>query len=340
MLTDQLPATAPAAPAVPARTEAFTFGDPTPVLDGRGVLDYLECWQNGRWYEPPVALDGLSKTTRSNPFLQSGLIFKRNMLARTFKPHRLLTREAFEQLSLDWITLGNGYLERRRNRMGAALTLAAPLSKYMRRGVTDGEYFQVRTWHDEHAFEPGSVFQLREADVDQELYGLPEWMPAMQSALLNESATLFRRKYYNNGSHAGFILYLTDPQQSQEDVDALRNAMKGAKGPGNFRNLFLYSPGGNKDGLKLIPVSEVAAKDEFSGIKGITRDDMLAALRIPPQLMGIVPQNAGGFGSIREAAAVWAANELEPLQARMLKINDWVGDEVISFAPYAPPAAA
>ncbi len=41
MLTHQLPATAPAAPAVPARTEAFTFGDPTPVLDGRGVLDYL-----------------------------------------------------------------------------------------------------------------------------------------------------------------------------------------------------------------------------------------------------------------------------------------------------------
>ncbi|MFB9038506.1 phage portal protein, partial [Xanthomonas arboricola] len=191
MLTDQLPATAPAAPAVPARTEAFTFGDPTPVLDGRGVLDYLECWQNGRWYEPPVALDGLSKTTRSNPFLQSGLIFKRNMLARTFKPHRLLTREAFEQLSLDWITLGNGYLERHRNRMGGALSLAAPLSKYMRRGITEGEYFQVHTWHDEHVFEPGSVFQLREADVDQELYGLPEWMPAMQSALLNESATLF-----------------------------------------------------------------------------------------------------------------------------------------------------
>ncbi|KGT56461.1 Presumed portal vertex protein [Xanthomonas citri pv. fuscans] len=337
MLTDQLPA---AAPAQATRAEAFTFGDPTPVLDGRGVLDYLECWQNGRWYEPPVALDGLSKTTRSNPFLQSGLIFKRNMLARTFRPHRLMTREAFEQLSLDWITLGNGYLERRRNRMGGALSLTAPLSKYMRRGITEGEYFQVRTWHDEHVFEPGSVFQLREADVDQELYGLPEWMPAMQSALLNESATLFRRKYYNNGSHAGFILYLTDPQQSQEDVDALRNAMKGAKGPGNFRNLFLYSPGGNKDGLKLIPVSEVAAKDEFSGIKGITRDDMLAALRIPPQLMGIVPQNAGGFGSIREAAAVWAANELEPLQARMLKINDWVGDDVISFTPYAPPATA
>lgn len=27
---------------------------------------------------------------------------------------------------------------------------------------------------------------------------------ALQSAWLNEAATLFRRKYYKNGSHAGF----------------------------------------------------------------------------------------------------------------------------------------
>lgn len=126
----------------------------------------------------------------------------------------------------------------------------------------------------------------------------------MQSALLNESATLFRRKYYNNGSHAGFILYLTDSQPGGGDVDNLREALRQSRGPGNFRNLFVHSPGGSKDGLKLIPVSEVAAKDEFTGIKSVTRDDMLASLRTPPQLLGIVPQNSGGFGSIREAAMV------------------------------------
>jgi capsid portal protein len=49
----------------------------------------------------------------------------------------------------------------------------------------------------------------------------------------------------------------------------------------------------------------------------LRRDDMLAALRIPPQLMGIVPQNAGGFGAIKEAADIWAMNELEPIQARL-----------------------
>lgn len=153
----------------------------------------------------------------------------------------------------------------------------------------------------------------------------------MQSALLNESATLFRRKYYENGSHAGFILYMTDTAQTEADIDALRNALKESKGPGNFRNLFVYSPTGKKDGIQLIPVSEVAAKDEFNSIKNQTRDDVLASLRIPPQLLGIVPQNAGGFGSIREAALIFAANELETIQARMMQVNDWVGENVLGF---------
>lgn len=45
-----------------------------------------------------------------------------------------------------------------------------------------------------------------ELDLNQEIYGLPEYLSAIPSALLNEPATLFRRKYYMNGSHAGFIM--------------------------------------------------------------------------------------------------------------------------------------
>ncbi len=41
-------------------------------------------------------------------------------------------------------------------------------------------------------------------------------------------------------------MYMTDAAQNQEDVNNLRNAMKSAKGPGNFRNLFMYSPNGKK----------------------------------------------------------------------------------------------
>ena len=75
-------------------------------------------------------------------------------------------------------------------------------------------------------------------------------------------------------------MHISDPAQQQEDIDAIRQALKDSKGPGNFRNLFLYSPNGKKDGVQLIPVSEVAAKDEFFIIKNVSRDDVLAAHRI------------------------------------------------------------
>lgn len=88
---------------------ALSFGEPTPVLDSRGLSDYLECWRNGRYYEPPITLSGLSRTTRSNPFLYSGLIFERNMLVRTFVPHRLLDRTALSQLALDYLIFGMAY---------------------------------------------------------------------------------------------------------------------------------------------------------------------------------------------------------------------------------------
>ncbi|WP_454255200.1 phage portal protein [Pseudomonas sp. Marseille-Q8238] len=320
------------------RAEAFTFGEPVPVLDGREILDYLECWANGRWYEPPVSLDGLAKSTRASVYLQSGLTFKRNALARTFVPHRLMSRATFEQFAMDWLWCGNAYLETRMNVLGQVLELRPLLAKYMRRGVDLETYYQVRGWKDEHEFKAGTVCHVREADINQEVYGLPDWLAALQSALLNESATLFRRKYYNNGSHAGFILYMTDSVQDETFVNDLRGAMKNSKGPGNFRNLFMYAPGGKKDGMQLIPISEVAAKDDFAAIKNISRDDLLAALRVPPQLMGIVPQNAGGFGSISDAAAVWAMNELEPIQARLLQVNEWLGEEVIRFKPFELPA--
>lgn len=173
-----------------------------------------------------------------------------------------------------------------------------------------------------------------EPDLNQEIYGLPEYLSAIPSTLLNESATLFRRKYYLNGSHAGFIMYMTDAAQNQEDVDNIRKAMKSAKGPGNFRNLFMYSPNGKKDGIQIIPLSEVAAKDEFLNIKNVSLDDMLAAHRVPPQLMGVIPNNTGGFGDIEKASKVFVRNELIPLQKRFEELNNWLGDEVVLFKDY------
>lgn len=87
--------------------------------------------------------------------------------------------------------------------------------------------------------------------------------------------------------------------------------------------------------MQLMPISEVTAKDEFFSIKNVTRDDVLAAHRVPPQLLGLVPTGTTGFGSVVPAALVSAINELLPLMARFRQLNDWLGEEVVSFDDYA-----
>ena len=315
--------------------EAFSFGEPTAVLDKRDIMDYAECIHNGRWYEPPVSFHGLAKSLRAAVHHSSPLYVKRNILASTFIPHPLMSQQEFSKFALDYLVFGNAFAELRRNTLGQPLRLETSPAKYTRRGVQDGVYWFVNEWKEAHQFEADQVFHLIEPDINQELYGLPEYLSALNSAWLNEAATLFRRKYYQNGAHAGYILYMTDAAQSSSDIDRMRQAMRDTKGIGNFRNLFMYAPNGKPDGIKILPLSEVATKDDFFNIKKASRDDLLSAHRVPPQMMGIIPDNTGGFGDAVKASQVFVRNELTPLQERMKEMNYWLDEEVVSFKDYS-----
>ncbi|MCC5882463.1 MAG: phage portal protein [Halomonas sp.] len=318
-----------------SRMEAFSFGDPEPVTSMRDIW-YEGVWLTpDEWYEPPIPLSILAKSYRATAHHGSAMQVKRNILLRAFEPHPLLSRQVLSGLALDYLVFGNGYLEEVRGRLGRRLPFRHLRAKYMRRGgVAADRYWWVPNYIERTELPRGRVLHLLEPDIDQSIYGVPDYIGSLQSAWLNESATLFRRRYYLNGSHAGFILYVNDPAQDQKDIDAMRQALKDSKGPGNFRNLFLYSPKGKKDGVQVIPVSEVAAKDDFWNIKNLTRDDQLAGHRIPPQLMGIVPTNSAGFGDVEKAARVFVANELEPLQESLKEINEIVGEEIVRFRSY------
>ncbi len=151
---------------------------------------------------------------------------------------------------LDYLGFANGYLEKRMSVTGQLMKLETSPAKYTRRGVEDDVYWYVSSFTHPHEFAPGSVFHLLEPDINQELYWMPEYLSALNSAWLNESATLFRRKYYQNGAHAGYIMYVTDAAQSSTDVESLRSAMRDSKGLGNFKNLFSMRPTENRTGLR------------------------------------------------------------------------------------------
>ncbi len=310
--------------------EAFTFGDPEPVLSRATMLDMLECWHNQRWYEPPLSLDGLARAFRASPHHSSAIILKRNMLAASLDPASLISRRDFAALAQDYLVFGNGFVREVRSRLGGLMRVEHSLAKFTRRGVKAGSFWWVPGYKNEVEFDSGTVHQLMAPDINQEIYGLPEYLSALQSALLNENATLFRRRYFENGSHAGYILHATG-EFTDGDVDNIRDALKRSKGPGNFRNLFVHSPNGKEGGIKIVPIAEVGAKDEFLGIKNTTRDDVLAAHRVPPQLLGVIPANAGGFGDPAKALDAFHELEMEPLQSVFLELNDVLGVDAVRF---------
>lgn len=325
-----IPAAASAQPMV------FTFGDPESVLDRRELSSYFEVWHNNRWFEPPLPMDTLARSFNMSPHHRSAIALKTNLLVAHQQPSRWLGPDDFERFAIDFLQMGNGYLEWVPNMAGRLAQARVALARHTRVGTKPGQYWFVTgpMGIQDHEFAPDSIFHLQQPDVAQEVYGLPEWLSALQSGLLNENATLFRRRYYLNGAHAGFILYMSEPLGDNETSKAIEDRLRQAKGVGNFKNMFVHIPGGKKDGIQIMPIGEVAAKDEFSNVKNISRDDLLAAHRVPPQLIGIIPQNNGGFGKVGEALDSFYEIEIVPLMRRMRRMNAWFGLELLSFSDY------
>jgi len=346
-MTEQ--ALVPAA-AAGATIETFSFGDDVSVISGRESWGYFDgLWRNGDWYEPPMPFHGLAKAYLLSPHHQSAIGLKLNLLRRHFVPSRWLDANTHDRLVLDYLQMGQFFAEPIMNLGGRLLRYQHSPALHTRVGVTPGEFFWVRP--DPNGVSIGAqgihkfarpLCHVQEPDVAQEVYGLPQWLAALQSALLNEAANLFRRRYYINGGHAGYVFYASEGTLSDVDAKAIREKLMQAKGRGNFKNLFIHAPTGKKDGIQILPLAEVAAKDEFAGIKNITRDDMLAAHRVPPQLLGVVPQNNGGFGDIRSAADLFFINEITPLMTKVRELNAHAGLTVVDYRDYVPmmPAGA
>ncbi len=319
----------------------FSFGEPVPFLDKSEIMEYLESTMMfEKYYSPPIDFNGLAKAFYSTSYHSTAINVKKNILLSTVETSSLISRLDLERIVLDFLIFGNAYLFVNENKLNKPIKVKALLAKHIRRGREKGQFFQVANRLNEIELPKDQVLHLMQPDFNQEIYGLPEYISALQSSFLNEAATLFRRKYYINGAHAGSIIYMTDPMQDEESINNIQEQIKAAKGKGNFKNLFIYAPNGKETGLKVIPLSDVTAKDEFLNIKNTSRDDILAAHRVPPQLLGIIPNNTGGFGDVEKAGRVFFINEIEPLHQKLAEINTFFAERydvkqaLIRFKPY------
>ncbi|WP_256578153.1 MULTISPECIES: phage portal protein [Pseudomonas] len=274
---------------------------------------------------------GLAKLLRANPHHGTIPRFKRNLLLRDFRPSSGCSAHTMGRAALDFMVFGEAYLQRLRNIIGQVVELRHLPAINMRRKVGGGFVMLLPKGQELH-FAEDEVEHIMEYDVEQDIYGVPDYLGGMHSLLLNESATLFRRRYYNNGAHAGYVFYTNDPDLTEEDEEALKAQISASKGVGNFRSMFVNIPGGSEKAIQIIPVGDIATKDEFERVKNITRADVIAAWRMNPALAGIMPENAGGFGDIEKIDRVYTNNEIRPICQLFLQVNATLrGDRQIAF---------
>lgn len=240
--------------------------------------------------------------------------------------------------SLDFMVFGEAYFHRNRNVFGEVLEMEH-LPGINMRVMVDGGFVMLLPDGKEVEFDQDDIEHVMNYDVEQNIYGVPDYLGGLQALLLNEAATLFRRRYYSNGAHAGYIFYTNDPNLTEEDEDELRAQITASKGVGNFRSMFVNIPGGDKEAIQIIPVGDFQAKDELEKVKNITRNDVIAAWRMNPALAGIIPENSAGFGDIEKIDRVYTSNEIRPICQLFNQLNDSLRpDRWISWRDAPAPA--
>lgn len=312
---------------------SFSFGDPEPVLS-RNPVDYLGVFldMGEKYYQPPISQKGLASLMGANAYHGTIINFKKNMVMKWFEPTPLLSRIDMRYLTYNYLSLGNGYLQKLKNPFKKITRFKTLASIPMRRGKQSNQFFMIGENYDDIEFAEDEIIHIKQTDLNQQIYGIPEWVGGIQSVLLSEESTLFRRKYYINGAHMGYILVTNDAGITEEDAEEIEKQVKKSKGPGNFRSLYLnIARSEAKEPVQIIPIGDIGTKDEFVKIKDVTEREMLAMHRMPPGLSGIIPQNTSGFGDLEKLMHVYYELEIIPLQQEFLTINEMLGAEVVKF---------
>jgi PBSX family phage portal protein len=307
------------------------FGEPESVLNS-DISDYVETYLIDGYFEPPVSFEGLAKTLRANAMHSSAIYAKRNMVSAAVELTGKLSKRDFNRFLFDFGVFGNAYLLKVTNGLGEISFKHLP-AMYIRRREKENCY-SYKTENQTIDYKENTVFHLMEYDVTQEVYGIPQYFASLSSVWLNEDATLFRRKYYLNGAHSGFLLYMNNPNLTDAQEQDIKVKLNSAKGLGNFKNMFVNGKGKDKEKPELIPVGQLDAKDEFSKMKNVTTGDILSAHRIPLDLMSIVREGFSPVGDLNKVDKMFHKNEIKPIGEILLELNDFAGFEVLQMKEY------
>ncbi|QNS14272.1 phage portal protein [Mannheimia bovis] len=299
----------------------FSINDRAWDITAAPALDYMGLGFDNHYncHLPPINRHALAKLPYQNAQHGGILNSRSNMVSSGYLGGPALSRMEMRAACLNLIQFGDVALLKLRNGFGQVVKLHPLSSLYMRVKKDGGySYLMKKSLYDTaseiYQYDEKDIIFIKLYDPIQQVYGSPDYVGGIQSALLNSDATTFRRRYFSNGAHMGFILYTTDPDLSEDMEKEIKEKIEKAKGVGNFKSMFINIPDGSPDGVKLIPIGDTGTKDEFANIKNISAQDVLTAHRFPPGLGGIIPSNSGGLGDPLKYREAYQLDEVFPLQ--------------------------
>lgn len=283
-------------------------------------------------YTPPIEPDDLSDMMIANSYHGSIVEARARIIAKDFIENEYLSFGEMMNLAKDLVGFGQCGFQVFTNAFRMPVRLGHVPFQPMRKGKNNrfarlNEDTNQLTW-----FKPNGIFHTKLYDPKQNVYGLPDYLSGLESALLSQEATRFRRKYYLNGAHLGFILYTTDPNMTPEVEEELSKALKNSRGAGNFKSMLLNIPNGQEKGVQILPIGDIATKDEFVNIKNISAQDIMVAHRFPAGLSGIIPAQGSALGDPEKYNRTYYENEVRPMQKLLTGVNKLFGKPVIQFA--------
>lgn len=308
------------------------FGDPTTALEGSGTFYDGDFFSRSYYYSPivlqdyyvpPINLVGMSRLPKVNPHHGAMLSFKANMLLKYFDAtNPIVSRETLKKLAIDYNTFGNAYINLIKNSNGVTVA-ARHLPAINTRRKVGNRYCYLKSDNTLIDFEAGEVVHLMDYDAEQQVYGVPYWIGALQSILLGEEARMFPRRFFKNGAVTGNIITTSGlPAADEELLDA---NFSGTKGAGNWSSMHLGFASGDIDKLiKVIPMSNEGAKIDFTKFMAATATDILEAWRVRPELAGMMPENTGGTGDLSKIMDLYYEFEVLPYQQEFELINKFL----------------
>ncbi|MDN4696307.1 phage portal protein [Vibrio parahaemolyticus] len=291
----------------------------SPIDSNDWMTNYHELQYNEAedYWEPPISLRGLADVANANAHHGSLLKARANYVAARFLGGAGMQMHQMNHCSWDYFGFGMGGFVKIRNHFKKVVRLM-PLPMMHMRKRRNGSWCQLLRDNEQKDFRKEDVITIGQYDPQQQIYGIPDYLGSLQSSLLNEDATLFRRRYYKNGAHMGFIFYSTDPNISEEDEEMMKESIASSKGVGNFRSMYVNIPNGNEKGIQLIPVGDIATKDEFERIKNITAQDVFIGHRFPAGMGGILPEAGASLPDPLKVSQVYDKYEVIPVCRRVM----------------------